>query len=272
MLGRLALIVYHSLVKKIVLNFEKAIDDRPIAVGTVVSLTSYSRRIMGVHDTIISILNGEVLPEKIALILYKEDKKFVQSNKQLMRLHRDKLIEIYYTDQDYKSYKKIIKTNHLLPGYKWIITIDDDVYYDRSLVKLFVCAQAAAEAEGLIFCNYARHIRYEDGLPYDQWDIVKSDDLNLDTLAIGVGGIMYPADIINGFDDWTLISEIAPKQDDLWMNFIAKSKGYKVKLLNDALGHPRTTLNAYRETGLFTRNKEDNMSVYRNLLRLHGKI
>lgn len=270
-LARFIFIIQHDFVRKINRFFQCRLADQEIAAGTVVSLTSHKRRILGIHETIRSILDGDVLPEKIALILHKSDERFVTRNRQLMRLNRESFVEIHYVDVDYKSYKKIIKTKELYPAFKWIITIDDDVYYNRSLLKNFFDAQTQAETEKIVFCNYARNNCFVNDIPYAEWPIAKNNDGHTEILAIGVGGIMYPIDIMVGFDKWDVITGIAPNQDDLWMNIVAKSKGYKIKLLNHPLGHPRSTYNGYRETGLYRSNKTDNIIVYKNLMKLYSK-
>lgn len=122
-------------------------------VPVIVSLASIPSRLNIVHLTIRSILNQDVLPEKIVLWLHEDLKDSIP--KSLNVLVGD-LFSIKYADY-FSSHRKLVEPLKLYPN-KIIVTCDDDMMYRKNwLSKLY---QAHENHPDHIVANQTRCITY----------------------------------------------------------------------------------------------------------------
>lgn len=194
-------------------------------VPVIVSLASIPSRLNIVHLTIRSILNQDVLPEKIVLWLHEDLKDSIP--KSLNVLVGD-LFSIKYADY-FSSHRKLVEPLKLYPN-KIIITCDDDMMYRKNwLSKLY---QAHENHPDHIVANQTRCITYgSDGelLSYKAWKPNESGCQNpLLTLPIGAGGTLYPPDSMHKtVFNQELFLQLTPKADDLWFKAMGLLKGTK---------------------------------------------
>ena len=103
----------------------------------IVSLTTYGRRVSDtVYYTIISILKQTMRPDRI--ILWLDDSWNDYTIPEKLKQTRDYGVEIYYY-KDIKSYKKLIPTLKIA-NKDIIITVDDDVIYNKNLISSLYCS------------------------------------------------------------------------------------------------------------------------------------
>lgn len=194
-------------------------------VPVIVSLASIPSRLNIVHLTIRSILNQDVLPEKIVLWLHEDLKDSIP--KSLNVLVGD-LFSIKYADY-FSSHRKLVEPLKLYPN-KIIVTCDDDMMYRKNwLSKLY---QAHENHPDHIVANQTRCITYgSDGelLSYKAWKPNESGCQNpLLTLPIGAGGTLYPPDSMDKtVFNQELFLQLTPKADDLWFKAMGLLKGTK---------------------------------------------
>ena len=194
-------------------------------VPVIVSLASIPSRLGIVHLTIRSILNQDVLPEKIVLWLHEDLKDSIP--KSLNVLVGD-LFSIKYADY-FSSHRKLVEPLKLYPN-KIIVTCDDDMMYRKNwLSKLY---QAHENHPDHIVANQTRCITYgSDGelLSYKAWKPNESGCQNpLLTLPIGAGGTLYPPDSMHKtVFNQELFLHLTPKADDLWFKAMGLLKGTK---------------------------------------------
>lgn len=194
-------------------------------VPVIVSLASIPSRLNIVHLTIRSILNQDVLPEKIVLWLHEDLKDSIP--KSLNVLVGD-LFSIKYADY-FSSHRKLVEPLKLYPN-KIIVTCDDDMMYRKNwLSKLY---QAHENHPDHIVANQTRCITYgSDGelLSYKAWKPNESGCQNpLLTLPIGAGGTLYPPDSMHKtVFNQELFLQLTPKADDLWFKAMGLLKGTK---------------------------------------------
>ena len=194
-------------------------------VPVIVSLASIPSRLNIVHLTIRSILNQDVLPEKIVLWLHEDLKDSIP--KSLNVLVGD-LFSIKYADY-FSSHRKLVEPLKLYPN-KIIVTCDDDMMYRKNwLSKLY---QAHENHPDHIVANQTRCITYgSDGelISYKAWKPNESGCQNpLLTLPIGAGGTLYPPDSMHKtVFNQELFLQLTPKADDLWFKAMGLLKGTK---------------------------------------------
>ncbi|WP_421806798.1 zinc-binding alcohol dehydrogenase [Flagellimonas sp.] len=194
-------------------------------VPVIVSLASIPSRLGIVHLTIRSILNQDVLPEKIVLWLHEDLKESIPKSLNVMV---GDLFSIKYADY-FSSHRKLVEPLKLYPN-KIIVTCDDDMMYRKNwLSKLY---QAHENHPDHIVANQTRCITYSsDGelLSYKAWKPDESGCKNpLLTLPIGAGGTLYPPDSMDKtVFNQELFLQLTPKADDLWFKAMGLLKGTK---------------------------------------------
>lgn len=182
-------------------------------VPVVVSLTSIPSRLKTLDITILSLLNQDVLPEKICLWLYKHHPwQLPQRLTKLVGAH----FEIGYCDID-SSHQKLLPALKAFPK-KAIITVDDDVIYPKNFIADLYNGHLAEPDQ--VVCQYGREISWRNRKlqPYKEWRFNRYEHKTASNLLpIGEGGVLYPPGCFNAevFND-ALYQRCAPKADDLW--------------------------------------------------------
>lgn len=200
----------------------------------VVSLTSYGRRVKSVLPyAIISLLRQTCKPDLIVLWLDEEhwnDRNLPKSLKKL----REKGLTVRYCE-DLKSYKKLIPTLKAYPD-DIIITVDDDVFYRKDLLKRLILAYKKDSSR--IYAHRAHQILFgKDGtlLPYSDWKLKVSGVGGRSIFPTGVGGCLYKRSLLYKDvcrDD--LFMSLAPRADDVWFYFMEVLQGTECVALPDS--------------------------------------
>jgi hypothetical protein len=209
-------------------NGPMGITDVKRDVKYIVSLTSFPGRINEVWISIETIFRQSFKPDEIILWLAESqfpDRKLPDT---LLNLTKRGLT-IKYCD-DLRSHKKYYYSLRNYPDCN-IITLDDDLYYHKDVLKNLIVLQK--KYPDCICTNRAHEILIENHevLPYRQWrhnsvDIAEPSSLLLQT---GGAGTLYPprklhADVF----DKNLIKELSFHADDIWLYVMAYLKGTKI--------------------------------------------
>ncbi|WP_405296272.1 glycosyl transferase [Algibacter sp. Ld11] len=197
----------------------------------IVSLTSIPSRFNTLHLVIKSLFNQSHLPTKIILWLHEDLKNNLP--KSIERL-QSSLFEIKYSPLTC-SHKKLIHTLKNYPD-SIIITCDDDLIYDKNLVKNLYEEHLKFPKD--VIANRANQIKFDEDKgyrPFNQW---KFKDVEMDMRAlcpIGAWGILYPPHSLhNDIFNEDLFLKLTPKADDLWFKAMA--------ILNGTLARQATNL------------------------------
>ncbi|MFH1119647.1 MAG: glycosyl transferase [Bacteroidota bacterium] len=186
----------------------------------IVSLTSFPARIDDIWISIETILRQSFKPDMIILWLAEEqfpDKKLPESLRKLEK----RGLTIQYCD-DLRSHKKYYYAFKNYPDAN-IITLDDDLYYHRDVLKNV--AELHRKYPGLICTNRAHKFTFRNGLlnPYRKWKFNVTDALPSHLLVqTGGAGTLYPPGSLSdqAFDK-KLIRELCLHADDLWLKAMA---------------------------------------------------
>lgn len=189
----------------------------------VVSLTSYGRRVSAtVYYSIVSMLMQTMRPNRIILWLDNNwnDDTVPLKLKSLCKYG----VEIRFCD-DTRSYKKLIPTLALAPN-SIIITIDDDVIYNRNLI-LSLYTNYTKNPKS-IYCTQAMYPKLISDKKFDKytnWEIVKHSSYNSNKIIfpVGVGAILYPPQsLYSEVSDEKLFLTLCPNADDIWFWIMAR--------------------------------------------------
>ncbi len=261
-----------SLFQPITLSFSspKSMLKNKQQIPVVVSLASIPSRLDIVHLTIRSILNQEVLPERIMLWLHKDLRNKIP--KKLSKLEST-VFSIHYTDYS-SSHRKLVEPMKLYPE-KVIITCDDDMMYRKDwLSKLY---EAHLDAPNCVMANQTRCISFDESgvlLPYSKW-VSKSkscDNIN-STLPIGAGGTLYPPGVLDKqVFEQELFMQLAPKADDLWFKAMGLLNGTLSKQADNYSKEPIPILGSQKNSLKKTNINEDKNRTQWLALTDHFKL
>ena len=191
----------------------------------IVSLTSYNKRLLSVVLTIKSLLRQTKLPDKIILYLYKDEKENLP--KALTKLVDKNNLKIEWVDEDLRSHKKYYYAMQQFPN-DIIITVDDDVIYDRHLVEYLW--KSHLKFKESVIATRAHQITFKNNRikSYKKWKWnSKLENIpRIDLVATGVGGILYPP---HQLKKELLVDKEKVKKyiyvDDLWLKNVEVISG-----------------------------------------------
>lgn len=166
--------------------------------NVIVSLTSYGDRMKNLPRVIDSMLRQTHKPYKVVLTLYKKDYGNIPSDVARYLRKHDNIVEVIVSDVDIKPHKKYFYTMLKYPDNP-VITIDDDVEYDKSLIEKLM--KSFDKHRNAVSCTRGREIRGNGRNlpPYSLWKInsvVRNREV-FNFLPTGIGGILYPPHILN---------------------------------------------------------------------------
>jgi choline kinase len=229
--------------------------------NVIVSFTTYKNRLLtkAVNEMINSLMKQSIYPFKIVMTLYKDDVKYV--NKYIQSLIDKKIIELIVANIDLKPHNKYFYTMKKYRNHP-IITVDDDIVYEKTTVESLLNSY-------LLYPNYisARRVhkmlfdKNNKLMSYANWTKEYNKELkpSFNLFATGVGGVLYPPNILNINDD--LIPEIKKclNADDIYLKYLEIKKKIKTIYVknNKPIGYPNYNSDV-QEKALYKLNKFDN--------------
>ena len=186
----------------------------------IVSFTSYYKRLKTINKVIDSILKGNLVPNEIVLTLFNKDIKYISKNIHNY-LNKNK-IKLIIVNIDIKSHKKYFYAMQKYP-YDIIITIDDDIIYEKSTIELLYKSYLRYPKE--ISARRVHLIKYQKNgksTSYKNWHkeykYIKIPSFDL--LATTGAGTLFPPNIlkINYFTIYDIFNCIT--SDDIFLKYI----------------------------------------------------
>lgn len=205
----------------------------------IVSLTSYDKRFTTLPLCLKSLLKQTVKPDKIILYLTESDSSSI--TKQIEQLKQFG-IEIKFEKGNIKPHKKYYYAMQKYPD-AILITVDDDVIYDKNLIKRLLLIHS--KYPKAIVAERARVIEFNKNgfFNYKSWNLARNfSKPSLKLLATGVGGVLYPPHILN--TKLLLNVNYITKYisvDDLWLKAVEILSGVPTVTSIKNCSHPRYT-------------------------------
>ncbi len=191
----------------------------------IISLTSKKARFRFLKLVISSIFNQTINPDEIILWIDKNEKKFL--NEEILS-YKKKGLKIKFCN-NLKSYNKIFYL--LKEKNKFIITLDDDVIYNKHTVSSLINKYNKTKND-LIISNRIHKIKLKNKLPiaYKNWEWnstnTKADILNFQT---GVYGVLYPPNCFyKDVKKKQIFQKLSPYADDIWLYWMIRLNKKKV--------------------------------------------
>ncbi|WP_137155814.1 glycosyltransferase family 2 protein [Rhizobium sp. FKL33] len=233
----------------------------------IVSLTSYPKRYSTLALTLKGLLAQSQRPDRILLWLDVDD--ITQLPSDVRRLENDG-VEIQ-TCPDWRSYKKIIPALQAYPD-AFILTADDDVYYQRDTIAALTAAYDPEHPH--ILALRAHKVALDQSgqpLAYGEWPKnTQSEAPSPLTFPTGALGVLYPPGVFDPevVNDAQFMS-LSPSADDVWLYWMWRRKGYlacKVGGKRRFLDWPESQATSLREANLAGGNDR----AIANLIEAYG--
>ena len=194
----------------------------------IISLTSYKQRLKYIHKVLRTLFEQTVPADKIILNLSAKDRKYM--GWRLRRMLKKGLVEVYYYDVELLPHNKYY---HTMMRYRdaVVITVDDDQRYRPDMVEKLLDSYKAHP--DCISANRVHRI-VRDGagnaLSYAQWESECSSIIepSSELFATGVGGVLYPPDILKLSEDNLPYIRRCITADDIYLKWLENRLGIKV--------------------------------------------
>lgn len=182
----------------------------------IVSMTSYGYRLEKTCPyALYSIFQQTQLPNRIVLNINQNkwnDDNIPDLLKKLQRVG----VEINYAE-DIGPHTKFIPTLKKYPN-DIIITADDDILYDSTLVGELMAAYEASDRKSVV-CREATRAVDNNGkfVAYSKQKQLDHQCYDTNLIPLGFAGVLYPPHIFsNEIFNTKLIQKLCPKADDIW--------------------------------------------------------
>lgn len=242
--------------------FEYGLNTTKRKCNIIASLTTFPERIGVVSETIKTLLVQTVKPDKLILWLAKSQfpQGEIELPKDLITL-KEYGLTIEWCD-DLKSYKKIIPALKQYPK-DIILTFDDDIYYDNTVIESLYKAylEDKTSIQTNRFCCLKLCGNKFKKLPkaYEYWGIHNKPSF-LNTI-IGCGGVLYPPNSLNKevFNS-DKFQDVLPTQDDIWLWAMALLNKTKINIVSAYKMNIRTVEDT-QKYGLCNINKKGKSGI-----------
>lgn len=188
----------------------------------IVSLTTFPFRISSLRYTLLSIFRQTVLPDRIIVNLIKSEcpNGWDDLPNDLIEF-KNKGVIFCFRDENLKPHNKYYYTFKDYPN-SLIITIDDDYYYKSDLIEKLI--NLHHHYPDSVCANLVRKIKMsgEAFSSYEEWGIYNKNVRGHEFLALGFGGVLYPASLFKNsmLLNKELFKELSFATDDLWLKAI----------------------------------------------------
>lgn len=204
----------------------------------IVSLTSFPDRMGGLYLTVKSLLNQTKPADLIVIWLassqFPNGMDDVPST--LKRLLSDSC-QICWCE-DMRSYKKLIPSLVLYPD-ATIITVDDDIIYERTLIEKLLRGYVM-HPECIIASRVTMFHSYNGVLFHDDGGCSYWEQPSYLNKLVGCGACLYPPKILDPkVLDYDVAKKLAPTSDDIWFWLMGVKAGTRVYRIKDGDWYPR---------------------------------
>lgn len=206
------------------------IASRPIISGAahglpgplIVSLTSYPARFDTLALTIKALLRQSVQPDKVILWLARGDENDLPEDVVALKSAG---LEVA-TCPDWRSYKKIIPALSHYPD-SYIVTADDDLYYERDWLAELV--RAVKSRPGVVGWRAHRIACDSRDIPvsYHLWEKnISGQEQAPDVFLTGGMGSIYPPGLLHpDACNPDIFLKLCPSADDVWLYWMHRLVG-----------------------------------------------
>lgn len=239
-----------------ILGGDKKLDLSRNVSDVPVSLASWTPRAETLPLVLLSLLEQSLRPSTIHVWLCPEDRGMLARTQRAFFVEHGVQFHEVENIGPHKKWLPLIESGHEEP----FVVVDDDIYYPRDCYEALV-TEGAEHRDEIVSHRCHRMILKANMMPesYSLWEkgvsCQRRSSHNL--FPVGCGGIFVRPDALSEqFRDRSLISELCPRADDIWLKAAYIQSGFKCrKSCYDfpCLEYPGTT-----QSGLALKNVDQN--------------
>ena len=211
-------------------------EPKSVSNNTIVSLTSFPKRLPTLWLVIESLKHQNIKPEKIILYLSSDEIKDKNDIPHSLLKEEDDLFEIRLRKGKLRAHGKYHFAMKEFPD-KNIVTVDDDILYPPTMLQALLDGHNKYPTD--VITNCTKQILFDKNkkiLPYNNWkkffnfDDYKNGYCEKDNLIpMGVCGVLYPPSVLyKDVLNFDLAKEKSYLADDLWLYTQTVLAGNKV--------------------------------------------
>ena len=247
-------------------------DEKPRQCDYPVSLTSWGPRLLDLPLVLISLLQQSVRPPAIHVWLSQDDHKTL--DRTLLKQFSSHGVHFEISD-------------NLGPHTKWLpmiehgarepfVICDDDILYPPKWLESLI-REDRSDAYVAIRCHQIEHDANGFPVPYSQWkhdvdwNVLSSQNLFVTACA---GAILHPDRISDKFRNRSLIMELCPKADDIWLKAAHTAAGipcYKTRYSFPCLELPGSFETSLLQTNVDNGGNDRQLAAVKQWLKQTGK-
>lgn len=233
-----------------------------------VSLTSYKERIATLPQVFDALLTQTKKADKILLTIFKDDEKYL--TEKIKNYFTLKKVDLLVVDENLKPHLKYFYAMKKYRDYA-IVTVDDDMIYAKDMLESLY--NSYMENPNVISARRVHKMKRDrDGklLPYKKWDYecktVTTPSMEL--FATGVGGVLYPPDILKISDENLPDIYNVLTADDVYLKYLENKFNIKVLWVknNQVLGKEIKTgevqTNALNKINVIANKNDDYIKAF----------
>jgi len=190
-----------------------------VGANLVVSMTSYPGRVSHAWKAIETLIRQDVSGFKLVLVLSAEEfPGGVAALPSKIRTQTRRGLEIFWVERNGRSFDKLLPIRASEPG-ATVITVDDDKYFPRNLVRLLVEAHSANPGHIVGSRGWRVLAQPSSGLVEfgKGWVRAKPGDQGYGLHLPGGNGCLYPPGSLAAVvDNIELAMGLCPTTDDIW--------------------------------------------------------
>lgn len=221
---------------------------------TVISLTSFPKRINKIWIVIESLMRQTEMPDRIVLWLSEDQFKCKKIPKSLRKLQQ-KGLEIRMCKSDLRSHKKYYYAFQEFSQDN-VITVDDDIIYPSNLVEEL--KSAYKQYPDCVVARYVHVMNYTNNdilIPYTLWNNCVTENPSFMNFFGSGGGTLFPVykmsvDVL----DKCAFMTLCKTADDIWLNAYARFSGLKV-YVPDNISHVIFNIQIHNDDRLYCANE-----------------
>ncbi|MGJ1436892.1 hypothetical protein [Sphingobacterium siyangense] len=226
---------------------------------TIVSLTSFPKRINKVWLVIECLMRQDLRPARIILWLSKDQFSDIDALPQSIKSQIKRGLDVRLVEGDIRSHKKYYYAFNEYYDYN-IITVDDDMYYPEDFIKTLI--YSGLNKPGAVICCYARTLKRKEGvlLPYNTWDRAINGCNSVNELFFGSGGgTLFPSGAL--YKDSLKIDlflRLTPLADDIWLNAMCRLNRTSIEYIQFITGY--LPINIANNETLASKNLDEDLN------------
>lgn len=193
-----------------------------------ISLTSYKERISTLPTVFDALLSQTKKADKILLTIFKDDEKYLTDK--IKNYFKLKKVDLMVVNENLKPHLKYFYAMQKYRDYI-VVTVDDDIIYPKDMLESLY--NSYKKNPTVVSARRVHRIKKDANgkiLPYNKWgyECKTITTPSMELFATGVGGVLYPPDILKLSNENLVEIRNILTADDIYLKYLEEKLNIKV--------------------------------------------